>query len=114
VGSATSRGVDGQLPLAPHARTPASGKQHQTRRIPRTGRDCKRTKYDESEEKGKKKENTQPRLETEEQQSPTPHAFLDPTLGSRIGPPAVSLTTPSKPWPSGMRQVKDIISLPKK
>jgi len=56
----------------------------------KTGRDGKRTKYDESEEKGGKKENIQPRRAKEK--NPTQHAFLDPTLGSRIGSPAVSLT----------------------
>jgi len=60
----------------------------------KTERDGKRTKYDESKDKGNKKENTQPRWAMEEQQSLTPHIFLDPTLGSRIGPPAASPITP--------------------
>jgi len=60
----------------------------------RTGRDGKRTKYDESKDKGKKIENTQPRRTKVVRQSPTPHVFLDPTLGLRMGIPAASLTTP--------------------
>jgi len=60
----------------------------------RTGRDGKRTKYDESKDKGKKIENTQPHRTKVVGQSPTPHVFLDPTLGSRMGILATSLTTP--------------------
>jgi len=59
----------------------------------RTGRDGKRTKYDKSQDKGEKIENTQPRRTKVVQQSPTPHVFLDPTLDSRMGIPAASLTT---------------------
>jgi len=39
-------------------------------------------------------ENTPPHLTKETRQSPTPHVFLDPTLGSRMGISAAGLTTP--------------------
>jgi len=60
----------------------------------RTERAGKRTKYEESKDKGKKIENTLPRQTKVTRQSPTPHVFLDPTPGSRMGIPAASLTTP--------------------
>jgi len=57
----------------------------------RTERVGKRTKYEERKDKGEKTENNLPQ---ETRQSPTPHVFLDPTPGSRMRTPAVSLTTP--------------------
>jgi len=62
--------------------------------IERTGRAGKRTKYDESKDKGKKIENTLPHQTKETRQSLTPHVFLDPMPGSRIDIPATSPTTP--------------------
>jgi len=59
----------------------------------RTERDVKRTKYEEREDKGKKIENNLPHQTKVTRQSPTPHVFLDPTPGSRMGIPAASLTT---------------------
>jgi len=59
----------------------------------RTGRAGKRTKNEESKDKGKKRENTLPHQTKKTRQSPTPHVFLDPTPGSRIGIPAASFTT---------------------
>jgi len=47
----------------------------------RTERAGKRTKYEESEDKGKKIENTLPHQTKETRQSPTPLVFLDPTPG---------------------------------
>ena len=62
----------------------------------KAGREGKRTKYDDSEEKGDQKENIQPPRATKKklEHNPTPHAFFDPTLGPRNGPPAASLTIP--------------------
>jgi len=60
----------------------------------RTERAGKRTKYIESKDKGEKIENTLPHQTKETRQSPTPHVFLDPMPGSRMGIPAASLTTP--------------------
>jgi len=60
----------------------------------KTERAGKRTKYEESKDKGEMIENTPPRLTKETRQSPTPHVFLDPTLGSRMRIPAAGLTTP--------------------
>jgi len=60
----------------------------------RTERAGKRTKYEESKDKGKKIENTLPHQTKETRQSPTPHVFLDPTSGSWLGIPAVCFTTP--------------------
>jgi len=61
----------------------------------RSERDGNReAKYEESKDKGKKIENILPHQTKVTRQSPTPHVFLDPTPGSRMGIPAVSLTTP--------------------
>jgi len=54
------------------------------RETERTERVGKRTKYEESKDKGKKMENTLPHQTKETRQSPTPHVFLDPTPGSRM------------------------------
>ena len=66
-----------------------------TPRCPTCEKTClrvgKRTKYEERKDKGEKTENNLPQ---ETRQSPTPHVFLDPTPGSRMSTPAVSLTTP--------------------
>jgi len=60
----------------------------------RTERASKRTKHEESKDKGEIIENTLQHLTKETRQSPTPHVFLDPTPGSRMGIPAASLATP--------------------
>jgi len=62
-----------------------------TGRIERTG---KRTKYEESKDKGKKIEITLPYQTKEKRKSSTTHVFLDPTSGPWTGIPAVCLTTP--------------------
>ena len=61
----------------------------------------KRTKYEESKDKGEMIEHTPPHLTKETRQSPTPHVFLDPTLG-------LALPLPSKPRSSGTKQVQDM------
>jgi len=60
----------------------------------RTERAGKRTKYEESKDKGEKIENISPHQTKETRQSQTPHVFLDPKPSSRMGIPAASLTTP--------------------
>jgi len=64
-----------------------------TERNERAGKRTKQTKFEESKDKGEMIENTPPHLTKETRQSPTPHVFLDPTLGSRMGIPAAGLTT---------------------
>ena len=74
----------------PRTRKTASGE----RDIKEARRVGKRTKYDNSEEKGDRKENVQPLWKTEEKHNPIPHVSFDPTLGQGIGLPVASLTNP--------------------
>ena len=88
----TRSGAVDQLPPALHARKTVSEKQHQTRR------ELREPTEPASEPSTKKAremiENTPPHLTKVTRQSLTPHVFLDPTPGSRMGIPAASLTTP--------------------
>ena len=89
VARVTSNGADGQLPPAPHVKTPALGEKD----IEQVGREGKRTKCDHRDDKGVRKKNVQP-PQTEGKHNAMPTVFFDPTYGPGMGLPVASLTSP--------------------